>query len=392
MRYIIERALCRLKKNICTNSFVALQLCIGFIILFTAFNMNFSLQKRLSELQSNIKNTFIRVDVLNDSVEDGSFSYPLFASMKPNVNCQSGLVTTAIVKSTINGLPDSIIAMCVPNPYFRELFQSDMEADTVYCSEILKQQIQDGRVVIFGEGVEASLSEDTCIVDGKAYTISVFDNPNGITEIQRDENIEHNIMLDRILFFPQSAGDEWEHDAFISYQLYIYPQSSQYYLSAYEMIYENLGDISISIYDPAAKLIKNCQDITDMINLLTLISVVLLIITVVGSIGIMLITLYKRKKDIAVASAVGCPITKLYLEIFIEVLTVSAVGIFLGAICATPIISEMREMITFFTVNYSLWTVGISVFSVLFIPLIVTVLSILGLGKLNITALLHGDE
>lgn len=392
MMYSITMALSRLRMNLLSHCFIALQLFLGFSVLCTSFNINFSLNNRLLELENSIQNSQIRVDILNSSLEDGSFKYATYAKMPSDPTCPTGILTTTIVKSTINGLPDSIVALCVPDRYYYDLFATNIVESHVYCSQELYDAITKNKVYLFGSGTSLSLSGNKCSIDGHEYNLTVIDNVYNLTEISRDENPDHNIDIDKLLIFPQTAGDFWEHDEFVSFQVYFYPTASDHYLDAYKILYENFHDISISIYDPAASLLKSCQDIIDMINLSTLISVILLFITLVGTIGIFLVSIYRRKKDIAVSIAIGSPLWSIHFELFIEVFIVCVAGILFGAIGAAGITMLINSRIVFFDANYTLQTIGIIILSSIFIPALVAKLSLLGFGEINVTALLHGEE
>lgn len=390
MKYAINMALSRIRKCLSSYFFIALQLLLGFTILCTAFNVNFSLRNRLEELEGSVQNSQIRVDILNDSVESGNFEYNTYSIMESDPACSTGILTMAIVKSTINGTPDSVVVLCVPNQYYYNLFSEDVDDSRVYCSQKLYNEISSNQVFLFGNGVDVELSPDKCTVNDHEYDLTVIDTT--IKEISRDENPDHNISIDKTLIFPQAAGDFWEHDEFVSFQVFFYPTTSNDYLNAYKVLYENFSDVAISIYDPAASLLKSCQDVIDMINLSTLISVALLLITLVGTIGIFLISIYKRKKDIAIAIAIGSPLWLIHIELFIEVFIVCVFGIISGAISAWGITLLINSYIVFFNTTYTFQTIGIVVLSCILIPALVTKLSLSGFDEINVTALLHGEE
>lgn len=286
------------------------------------------------------------------------------------------------------------MVLCVPDPYFEALFSTSIESDRVYCSADLYRAIQNSSLYLFGSGTDVALSSDICTVNGQPYTLTVLDTSSGITEISRDEDPANNVRIDQVLIFPESAGTHWEKEDFVSYQVYFYPTSSAEYPQAYEALYTELGNVSISIYDPAAQLLRSSQDILDTANLSAYISVILLLIGLIGTVGIFLITIYKRKKDMAVAVAVGAPLHRIFLELFLEIFLVCFVGIFLGALVATVVTPMVGAYVPFVALSYSYaWqSVLLVILSIIGFPLLITKIALSGIHKTNLIPLLRGGE
>lgn len=99
MLYSCKMAFYRIRKNLVVYCFIALQLLLAFSILCTACNISCALQTRLRQLQADTEDPQIRVDVLGDSVAQKQFDYSKFQSLQKVSDCDTGLLTTAIVKA-----------------------------------------------------------------------------------------------------------------------------------------------------------------------------------------------------------------------------------------------------------------------------------------------------
>ena len=392
MIYSLNLSLYRLKRNLKTYSVIILQMCIGFMVLFTVLNVDFSMKSRLEILSGDVRDAEIRVDIMNSSVEDGAFRYHAYEEMGNIPGCDTGIMTAAVVMAVIDKNPDNVIIVCAPDRYYRDLFSDDMKENQVYCSRNLYDDIHSGRVILYGNGTDIRLSEDGCTVNGQSFGLSVINDTRGITEISRDEYPGNSYKLDRMMFFPQEAGAEWEDESFVSYSLWFYPETPGHYTDAYKAVYRNLKGVSFRVCDPAASLMKKCQDINDVIGIMTLISAALLTITFIGTVGVLMINVYNRRKDIAVAVSVGASPEKLRLELFAEVTFVCLAGISAGAAGAAFLTNIMRSAVPFFDIGYSVHTIITASASAVLAPAAVTALSLSGYGGINVITLLRGEE
>ena len=391
MRYSVGLALSRVKRNVKPYSFIVFQLFIGFLVLCTAFNADFSMRERLEELRREIKASEIRADIQNSSVANGNFGFETYEKLKQASSCPTGLVTTAMIAAVCGGNPETVAVVCAPERYMEERFSAGIAEDAVLCTKKLYDTIREGRLRLYGN-TEIFLSGDSVTVNGQDFALSVLNPPDGISCLRRDENPEHDLSLDTVLFFPEDAGKEWEKEEFVSFQAYLYPADQDEYAAAYGNLYRNLPDVLFSIYDPAAFLVKSCQSLSDGIRLLTLVSGTLLAITGIGTVGILLIALYRRKEETAVAAAVGAPMGRIRLEYFIEVFLVCLAGIAAGAVGAvfsTKLIAASEQFVRIRYVGKTLW---IALASCCCLPALVTGLALAGFGRFDVSAFLRGEE
>ena len=390
MRYSLSLALRRIRNDLKTYCAVVLQLFIGFSVLCTSLNTDFSMNSRLKELNREVSGSEIRVDIMNSSVSDGSFGFGRYAEMSTDQTCETGLITTAFIMAVNGGTPDTIAAICAPSRYYRDILGEDQEEGCVCCSEKLFDDIAAGKVDLFCNA-DISLSNEILTLNGKTFPISPIKG-GGISKIRRDEYPDHYIDIDKVLLFPQEAGEDWEHEDSVSFSVMLYPPDADHYAAAYRMLYDHLDDISLSVSDPAASIIKKCQNIKDMIGLVTFISVTLLSVTVFGTVGILLIEIYKRKKDLAVASAAGASSSKLRAELFAETSIVCFFGICAGAVGAIPLTGIIKRSVMFFVTAYAARTLIIIFVSAVFIPAIVTAVSLFSSGGIDVVKSLRGEE
>ena len=391
MRYSIGLALSRIKRNLCPYCFLMFQLFISFLVLCTALNVEISMRGRLAELRREIKDTEIRADILNSSVADGSFDYEVYEKMRQETSCETGLVTTAMIAAVCGGEPETIAAVSAPGRYLEERLSVGLAEDTVFCTQKLYDAIRCGMLRL-SANAEVFLSADSLAVNGRIFALSALDLPEGITALRRDEKAEHDLSLDAVLFFPEDAGKAWEREDFVSFQLYLFPADQAGYAAAYESLYRNLEGVSFSINDPAAFLVKSCQPLTDGIRLLTLLAGTLLAITLVGSVGILLISLYKRKAETAVAVAVGAPICRIRLELFIEVFLICLIGIAAGAVGAVFPTRLIGASVPSVEIRYVRDTIWIALVSCIGLSGLVTYLTLAGFGRFDVSAFLRGEE
>ena len=391
MRYAVGIALSRVKRNLRPYGFIALQLFVGFLVLCTVLNADFSVRERLAELRGEIIESEIRADILNSSVADGSFGIETFERLKGSASCDTGLVTTAMIAAVWDGNPETVAVVCVPERYMEDRFSAEIPENAVLCTQNPADAIRNGGLRLYGNA-EISYSAEGLTVNGRTFPLTVLDPPDGIEALSRDENREHDLPLDTVLFFPEEAGEVWAGEDFVSFQVFLYPDGQNGYSAAYGSLYRDLRDVSFSIYDPGAFLVKTCQSLTDAVQILNLLSGVLLAITGIGTVGILLIELYRRREETAVSLAVGATRGRIRFELFAEIFFVCFAGIIVGAagsILLTRLAAASQSFVTIRTVRKT-W--GIALLSAVCLPSAAAVLALAGFGKFNVSAVLRGEE
>ncbi len=396
MAYSLTQIFHRIRQTGKLYALLVLQLCIAFVLLTIAINGAVSLQKEYDTLAAKADKSHIRVDILDTARRDGTFDAALFSTFETAPDCPMGLLTKVMLGATWDGMPENMVMLCVPEPYYRNLFAEPGEADTIYCTRTVYEALMDGKLTIFGGETPLTFTDGVCMLADRTYTLCILTDIDENVAISQEgqwtyTQTENDIPIDKILFFPMEAGVGFQDSTFVSYQVYCYPQTDDQYARAYDLLWKNLQNIPVSIYDPAAFLMQWCQDIADTTRILTAAALFLLTVTLLTTVGSTWILLYKRKKDYAIQSVLGCTTGRLYAELFWELFIVCTVGIGVGCLLSIPILPFWESLLLRIPVSFTIEAAATALGADLGIAASVTVLSLYGTGKIDAATTLRGE-
>lgn len=399
MMYLIYRAFQKLWIHRKTYFFIVLELAIGIAVVMCEICSLYSSRSRLELCKQQLGD-------LGTVIEWRSKS-----NMPPTMSSNAELAITVDDYNTVRDVHGDVRTMyllfagsiylmqkatdvrdvtfvCMNDDMFTELFGFVPDEDVIYLGSQIADDSEQDELIFFTEWFawgsdeirigELSFEKNQRLVSS---TEQVF--------IDRTWNLD----VDRMIVLPadrMKVLEENEAGAFPFMRVVptVDNDGADTVSDIIRMLKEEHKSYSYNASEQYTDLKNSIADLTQDIRFFSWVAWFALIISMVGIVGILMIYMEKRKRELAIIIALGGTRTTIFMEIFIEIFSLSLIGGVISTIATVVIAPYLSTSV--FTVSFHWISVAVMLGIVLMVSILSCLFTLLGIRSVKPMQILKG--
>lgn len=385
MRYSLYRVWKQLWNNKKSYWFIVFQMAIGIGIFVTCFNLSLTNRDTLEAYKAEMMDDIIPIHWIGNGMgeEDGlpaglQVTYEDYLTIGDKYQEELNVFYSGILNSSIFILGDTPEAditivdmdyLFMNDALFENTFGFEREKDKIYAGSVAyetlntingaapKQVIVTSGFPVADNQILFSPSSASSYELLPETEVTYIDRTSTSAELVTVEDIRMDIK--NCIICPVEKMADFE-SAFMCFDaiLKLQYKSTEFKATTIpailnELTIKNQGSYNFTVDDNFLYAEKRSAEQNNQVIMFIAVSVVIFIIVMVGMIGILLITLQKRKKEIAISYAFGSTRKRTVAELLTEVMTVYILGGGFGlllSVMMAKLVTDDKVQITFYPV------------------------------------------